>query len=142
MKRPDYYSFALLNSRIKFTLGFIWIKIPFPFKVRQNLSIWNGSCKWLTYLLILFPIFVGFKLAYPLLEHRTNSNMFIYWWSNSNTLFWAKNDRTSNFERNRAFTRITLWPKSQFPFSNGCISESKLFLPHVGKAKMFLRGGS
>ena len=33
--------------------------------------------------------------------------MFIYWWSNSNTLFLASNDRTSNFELNRAFTRFT-----------------------------------
>ena len=40
-------------------------------------------------------------------EHRTNSNVFIYWWSNSNTLFMASNDRTSNFEPNRAFTRFT-----------------------------------
>ena len=29
-------------------------------------------------------------------EHRTNSNMFICWWSNSNTLFFASNELTSN----------------------------------------------
>ena len=40
-------------------------------------------------------------------EHRTNSNVFIYWWSNSNTLFLASNDRTSNFEPNRALNRFT-----------------------------------
>ena len=40
-------------------------------------------------------------------EHRTNSNVFIYWWSNSNTLFLASNDWTSNFKPNRAFTRFT-----------------------------------
>ena len=40
-------------------------------------------------------------------EHRTNSNMFIYWWSNSNTLILASNDRTSNFKPNSAFTRFT-----------------------------------
>ena len=40
-------------------------------------------------------------------EHRTNSNVFICWWSNSNTLFLASNDRTSNFEPNRAFTTLT-----------------------------------
>ena len=40
-------------------------------------------------------------------EHRTNLNVFIYLWSNSNTLFLALNDRTSNFEPNRAFTRFT-----------------------------------
>ena len=40
-------------------------------------------------------------------EHRTNSNVFIYWWSNSNTLFLASNERTSNIEPNRAFTKFT-----------------------------------
>ena len=40
-------------------------------------------------------------------KHRTNLNVFIYWWSNSNTLFLASNDWTSNFEPNRAFTRFT-----------------------------------
>ena len=40
-------------------------------------------------------------------EHRTHSNMFIYWWSNLNTLFFASNNRTSNFAPNRAFTRFT-----------------------------------
>ena len=34
-------------------------------------------------------------------EHPTNSNVFIYWWSNSNT--WI----LSNIEPNRAFTRFT-----------------------------------
>ena len=29
-------------------------------------------------------------------KHRTNSNLFIYWWSNSNILFLALNKRTSN----------------------------------------------
>ena len=40
-------------------------------------------------------------------EHRKNSNVFICWWSNSNTLFLALNDRTSNFEPNRAFTKFS-----------------------------------
>ena len=40
-------------------------------------------------------------------KHRTNSTVFIYWYSNSNTRFLASNDRTSNFEPNRAFTRFT-----------------------------------
>ena len=31
-------------------------------------------------------------------EHRTNSDVFICWWPNSNTLFLALNDRTSNFK--------------------------------------------
>ena len=42
-------------------------------------------------------------------EHQTNSNVFICWWSNSNTLFLASNDRTSNFKPNIAFTT---WTKS------------------------------
>jgi len=33
--------------------------------------------------------------------------MFICWWSNSNTLFLASNDRTSNFEPNTVFTTFT-----------------------------------
>ena len=40
-------------------------------------------------------------------EHRTNSNVFIYWWSNLNTLFLASNEQKSNIEPNRAFTRFT-----------------------------------
>ena len=40
-------------------------------------------------------------------EHRTNSNVFIYWWSNSKTLFLASNDPTLNFKPNRAFTTFT-----------------------------------
>ena len=40
-------------------------------------------------------------------EHRTNWNMFICWWSNSNTLFLASNDQTSNFEPNTVFTTFT-----------------------------------
>ena len=31
-------------------------------------------------------------------EHRTNSNMFIYWGSNSNTLILASNEQTSNIK--------------------------------------------
>ena len=31
-------------------------------------------------------------------EHGTNSNVFIYWWSNSNTLILTLNDQTSNFK--------------------------------------------
>ena len=34
-------------------------------------------------------------------------NVFMHWWSNSNILFLASIDRTSNFEPNRAFTRFT-----------------------------------
>ena len=37
-------------------------------------------------------------------EHRTNLNVFIFWWSN--TLFLASDDRTSNFEPYRTFTRF------------------------------------
>ena len=37
-------------------------------------------------------------LEHHFFEHRTNSNVFIYWKSNSNTLFLPSNDRTSNFE--------------------------------------------
>ena len=33
--------------------------------------------------------------------------MFINWWFNSNTLFLASNELTSNFQPNRAFTGIT-----------------------------------
>ena len=36
----------------------------------------------------------------------------------------------------------TGWPKSKLPFSKGYYSETKHFWPHVGKAKMRLRGGS
>ena len=32
-------------------------------------------------------------------ERQTNSNMSIYWWSNSNTLFLASKERTSNLIR-------------------------------------------
>ena len=35
----------------------------------------------------------------------------------------------------------TGWPKSKFTFSIYSISETKRFWPHVGKAKMCLRGG-
>ena len=38
------------------------------------------------------------KLELHFFEHQTNSNMFIDCWSNSNTLFLASNNRTSNFE--------------------------------------------
>ena len=31
-------------------------------------------------------------------KHGMNSNLFIYWWLNWNTLFLASNDQTSNFE--------------------------------------------
>ena len=34
-------------------------------------------------------------------ERQTNSNVFIYQWSNLNTLFLASNERTSNIELNR-----------------------------------------
>ena len=43
-------------------------------------------------------------------EHQTNSNVLMYWWSNIKTLFLALNDRTSNFEANRAFSRFTKLP--------------------------------
>ena len=36
----------------------------------------------------------------------------------------------------------TGWPKSKFPFSNCYNSETRLFWPHVGKAKIGLRGGT
>ena len=36
----------------------------------------------------------------------------------------------------------TGWPKSKFPISNDCTSVCVHFWPHVGKAKMCLRGGS
>ena len=38
-------------------------------------------------------------------EHRTNSNVFIYWWSNSNILVLASKEQTLNIELNKAFTR-------------------------------------
>ena len=41
-------------------------------------------------------------------KHRMNSNVFICWWLNLNTLFLASNDRTSNFEPNRAFTTFNI----------------------------------
>ena len=44
--------------------------------------------------------------------------MFIYWLSNSNTLFLSSNDRTSNFEPNRAFTRFTKLLNEQTQTSN------------------------
>ena len=47
-------------------------------------------------------------------EHRTNLNMFFYWWSNSNTLFLASNDLISSFEPDRAFTRFTKMLQHQF----------------------------
>ena len=34
-------------------------------------------------------------------EHRTNSNVFIYWWSNSNTWILGSNERTSNIKPKR-----------------------------------------
>ena len=37
---------------------------------------------------------------------------------------------------------ITGWPKSKFLILNDYNSETKHFWPHVGKAKMGLRGGS
>ena len=40
-------------------------------------------------------------------EHWTNLNMFIYWWSNSNTLFRLTNYQTSNIKSNRAFITFT-----------------------------------
>ena len=50
-----------------------------------------------------------------------------------------------NIKRTRtSFTKhqTTGWPKSKFSFSNGYNSETKLFWPHVGKAKMCLRDRS
>ena len=61
-------------------------------------------------------------------EHRTNSNVFIYWWSNSNTLFLASNDRTSNFEPNRAFTRFT---KLLFELTRTSLFRTSNELEHV-----------
>ena len=69
---------------------------------RQYLPIQNIS--WMCSNTILWNIKRTWTLVF---EHWTTSNMFIYWWSNSNTLFLASNDRTSNFEPNRAFTRFT-----------------------------------
>ena len=34
-------------------------------------------------------------------EHRTNSNVFIYWWLNSNTSILASNEQTLNIEPKR-----------------------------------------
>ena len=39
-------------------------------------------------------------------EHRTNSNVVIYWWLNSNTLFLASNEQNSNIEPSKAFTSL------------------------------------
>ena len=49
-------------------------------------------------------------------EHQMNFNVFIYWWSNLNTLFLALDYRTSNFEPNRAFTAYRT--ESNISFSN------------------------
>ena len=43
-------------------------------------------------------------------KHRTNSIMFIYRWSDSNTLYLAPNEQTSKVEPNRVFTRFTNLP--------------------------------
>ena len=44
---------------------------------------------------------------YRNIEHiQTNLNVFIYWWSNLNTIFLASNKQTSNLT-NRALTRFT-----------------------------------
>ena len=51
--------------------------------IRLSLNLLNYSSNW---------------LEHHFFEHRTNSNVFIYWKSNSNTLFLPSNDRTSNFE--------------------------------------------
>ena len=50
-----------------------------------------------------------------------------------NIFIWRENSR---------FSAHTGWPKSKFLISNGYNSETKHFRPHVGKAKMRLRGGS
>ena len=52
-------------------------------------------------------------------EHRTNSNVSISLWSNSNTLFLASNKQTSNIKPNRAFTRFTKLLIEQTRTSNG-----------------------
>ena len=47
------------------------------------------------------------ELGTSFFEHRMNSNVFIYWLSNSNTLFLASNEWTLNIKPFRAFTRFT-----------------------------------
>ena len=47
------------------------------------------------------------RLEHHFFEHRTNSNMFIDGWLNSNSQLLASHEQTSNIERNRAFTRFT-----------------------------------
>ena len=39
-------------------------------------------------------------------EHWTNSNMFNYWWLNSSIPFLASNERTSNLNMYKAFSRF------------------------------------
>ena len=53
-------------------------------------------------------------------EHQTNSNMFIYWWSNSNTWILASNERTLNIEPKRPSLHYLniYWIDSYINFSN------------------------
>ena len=51
----------------------------------------------------------------------------------------GKNDPLKNYEKLVLFD-ITGWPKSIFEMSFGYNSETMHFWPHVGKAKMCLRG--
>ena len=41
------------------------------------------------------------RIEHQFFEHWTNSNMFIYWWSNSNSLYLASNIWTANMEHKR-----------------------------------------
>ena len=73
--------------------------------VRDSLYHWN---KYQKVLIIIFAtqssdvsntiLSIIKQTQTSFFEHRTNSNMFIYWRSNLNTLFLALNDHTSNFE--------------------------------------------
>ena len=63
------------------------------------------------------------RLEHQFFEHWTNWNVFIYWLSNSNTVFLASNDRTLNFEH----------------CSNPSLENSHFWL-NVGKTKVSLSG--
>ena len=46
------------------------------------------------------------------LEHRTNSNTFIYWWSNSNNSILASKDQTSKIEHERPSLDLLNYPSN------------------------------
>ena len=57
-----------------------------------------GLNEWTSNLSLDLPNKSSNRLEHQLFEHLKDSNMFIFKLSNSNTVFLASNDRTSNFE--------------------------------------------